>query len=1149
MIADLATEREKINLEKGKAENTLSQITSFLKLITNNPNGEKIAKAILNPTYDVNDRLRFPGSSDTIVLGNKYLLKNDVQRYQEGLQPEQKKLIAQLTDFLFSNETPQELKENLKRFVQSGEMTDFARMEAVMKMKGGDQLKLEINNWTKGYSDEKMRLELERDFFEQLEQKVPTKDILDFLGSFEEKDQKDRELVIRLQIRALSESRLEETTNCLKSFNGDNYDECLNKIEPLAVSGLSENQEAARVISKILYNLELATYRQEVITSINSESKPEELRTLLTTLPERAPIEELDHVKVYEEMRDKVEVQLKEIININRISRANDIRSSFESASPEEVFAGIIDFPTETEEDIAVKQELVALYREYTAVNKPEVFDDKFGQEILRQIDADLKEQFVSPELGKNKPAFNYVRQHFLKTIYPLIESFRADPTTKKTVEDFLGIKNGERMRSLYEIRLKALESQRPLTDTERAYIESVQLLSLFNPYLVAATYTEQGPTSEFLRHHFETLSKKTIDQLKDGDYIPLIQIGTGPSGIAAVGEVVRNNPKLASLMLVVDEGQQPGGPFAIPGGKAWELNSANRRGSPGPTLPDDPNNGSIPELKKVRAYGSPLRWYPGERADGKEIRQGSINVTVDYLPSPDDLSSTARYPTNEDLQTIIALQSAMLISNLALTTKVISVRPNPDQNAQGNKLVTLQINEPGKEPREITITTDAVFVSSGLGDPTYGFKIEGSRAERVINQTKDLKGFPKFSTTLQAFKAFASRTLEEKESPGQTLVIYGGGNSADTLIEFVGSLFQGDNPKVRDVTKIYVVTEGNLSARPRYAAISDLKPRNGKGNLIEFVKARVKDVDFVSDEGDPMDRKLEFIDKDGRVITDASGKNIEADSAISAAGFKPQLDEVFKEYLTSDDQSFKIKGGENSPTEPVKLPTNKDVSVAETLKQDPTILFLGTASNPDFKEEKLLQLPPDARKALQRNGAENAVAIGFRAPDTQAAVNIWLNTKEINVEDVEKEERKKVALKGALKEGDSMSIPLIIPNGDLGIPDHVTNENLILTPLFSYSVGNAIEVETPKGPFTGKLDFELDYDLNSWELKLTFKGGASTSVSKGIEQAVRNACSDYDFQRYALTALNKKRRNRKIDIALSFRSGKLDPQETFVQN
>ena len=200
------------------------------------------------------------------------------------------------------------------------------------------------------------------------------------------------------------------------------------------------------------------------------------------------------------------------------------------------------------------------------------------------------------------------------------------------------------------------------------------------------------GVTSEFLRHHFDRVSRDTLADLKDGDYVPLIQVGLGPNGLASLGEVVRNNPELARQMLVIDAGDQPGGPFAIPRGSAWELNSANRRGASGPTLPDQ---SAYEELKTVRAYGSPLPWYPGERSTrSKNIRQGSINTTVDYLLVPDDLS-TVRYPTNEDLQLILSLQAAMLANRVALKTKLVKSEPNPNPEEKGEKIVTLEIESP----------------------------------------------------------------------------------------------------------------------------------------------------------------------------------------------------------------------------------------------------------------------------------------------------------------------------------------------------------------------------------------------------------------------------------------------------------------------
>ncbi len=263
--------------------------------------------------------------------------------------------------------------------------------------------------------------------------------------------------------------------------------------------------------------------------------------------------------------------------------------------------------------------------------------------------------------------------------------------------------------RSKYELRLSLLRKQRELSPTEERYLRSVEILSTLNPYLVACASVSPGETSEFLRQHFNKVSENTLANLQDGDYVPLVQIGLGPDGLAGLGELVRNNPNLARQTLVIDAGKQPGGPFAVPEGPAWELNSANSRGNEGRTMPDLPNGN---ELKTVRAYGSPAtRWYPGERKVGKDTRAGSINTTVDYLPTPDD-TSKARYPTNEELQLILSMQTALLTNNLALSTRLIDIAKNPDPESQGDKIVTLEITNKDGSKKELKLRTDGLFVS-----------------------------------------------------------------------------------------------------------------------------------------------------------------------------------------------------------------------------------------------------------------------------------------------------------------------------------------------------------------------------------------------------------------------------------------------------
>ncbi len=956
------------------------------------------------------------------------------------------------------------------------------------------------------------------------------------------------QLVAELQtaVSARRKREIVSSTNSSLQLQGRDIDKALAEATPLLNSTRPDEREAGIKLVKSAYTAELANFKNEVQKMITGNVDPEMLRIYIDGLPIRPSVGEIDYVRTVVDTREKAFQSVGEILKVRRIEVATRIRESFASLGVDVVLATIDNFPGETEQDRAIKTQLLELYRSFVATNRPEIFDDTFAEEIRKIKAEQLQAKFTSPELGKNKEAFDFIRTRFIETIYPLVESLRADDTTAPKIKSFLDSDSKDpdkpNPRRQFEQRMRLLEKQRSLTEIERSYLQSVEMLSVFNPYLIACAYSDPGVTIEFLRHHFEKISKNTTSQLKDGDYFPLIQIGLGPNGLAALGETVRNNPDLASSMLVVDAGKQPGGPFAIPEGAAWELNSANRRGSGGRILPKNPNG---EELRTVRSYGSPMRWYPGERGADKSIRQGSINTTVDYLVTPDDLS-TARYPTNEELALVLSLQAAVLTKNVALQTKVIGLEKNPDPHAKGDKLVTLEItDETGV--RQVKIATDAIFGATGLGESGYGFKLEGSRAEKVIAQTKDM-GFSKITRTLEAFNALAGRSNEQVPL-GETLVIWGRGNSADVLIEYIGNIFQGDNPRVRDITKVYIISEGDLSARPRYALINDLKPRNGRGNLIEQINARVTDADFASVEGEPSKRKLIFYGNDGQIIKDRSGNPIVADFAIAATGFRSELDALFENYASD-------KSGESEKgvlREPVTLPTNEEVSVAETLKGDPRVLILGTASKAEFKVDKLDQLPAEARRALLENGAENAVAIGFRAPDTQAAVNIWLNSQDIVVEKKPAgviRENLVVSGKEDVKYGETFWFDRTIVVKDIKIPNNIKDEIRLLSPLFSYNVGNSIELSNPDGKrFTGELNFTLTYDQKTEKFALVFTKATNTPVSREVIEAVKKACMDDDFQKYAFVALKKKRRNPKLDLILSFKNGFVDPKTTFVQS
>ena len=1056
------------------------------------------------------------------------------------------KLCNNLLKIINSPDVPDEIKENLKTSIKTNDERDRERLGIILAEFGNNEIATEINDLTTDITNETRLINLKKDVYTGIVQNKDNAELSKIISDFEGKGASDLELVTELQTAVADKRKREILSSVNKSLKATtrDIDADLAEISPLLRSNRSEERKIGIQLLKAIYQAELANFKDEIQRMISRDVDPEMVRIYIDGFPIRPAVEEIDYVQTVVEIREKAFQSINEILKVREIEAATKIRENFKNGDVNAVLAEIDNFPDITEKKEAIKSQLLELYKSYLATNKPEAFNDEFAEAIRQRESEKFQEKFISPEKGKNKEAFNFIRSRFVETVYPLVESLRADPTTAPKVKSFLESDPKDARKTnpkrQFEQRMGLLENQRPLTDTEKKYLQSVEMLSVFNPYLIACAYADSGVTSEFLRHHFETISENTVSNLKDGDYFPLLQIGLGPNGLAALGETVRNNPDLASTMLVVDAGKQPGGPFAIPEGAAWELNSANRRGSEGRVLPKKPESD---ELKSVRSYGSPLRWYPGERSEDESIRQGSINTTVDYLVNPDDLS-TARYPTNEELQLILSLQTAVLTKNVALKTKVIGLEKNPDPHAKGDKLVTVEITDQ-TGIRQVKIGVDAIFGATGLGESGYGFKLEGSRAEKVIDQTKDMD-FPKITTTLEAFNALAGRS-NEQVSPGETLVIWGKGNSADTLIEYVGNIFQGDNLKVRDITKVYIISEGDLSARPRYALINDLKPRNGRGNLIEQINGRVTDADFSSEEGEISERKLIFYGNDGEIIKDSSGNPIMADSAIAATGFRSKLDSIIENYATEkSNDTEEIR-------KPLNLPTNEGVSVAETLSSDPSVLILGTASNPEFESvDKLAQLPAEAREALLRNGAENAVAIGFRAPDTQAAVNIWLNSQDINVEKksaITTREKLSIVSEDNVEPGESFGFDLVIPTNPR-IPNNIEDEVRLLSPLFAYNVGNSIELNgSNEKRFTGELNFTLTYDAENEALELEFSKENDSPISKAVVEAVKQACLDNDFQKYALIALRKKRRNPKLDLILSFKNGFVEPKTTFVQD
>ena len=907
----------------------------------------------------------------------------------------------------------------------------------------------------------------------------------------------------------------------------EGFTELLGALTELSESPFAQDAERARELAVAAYQKELTTAEQTLLQAISAGASEEKIADIKGSLPIRASVGQFAYAEELAASLQKIELLEAERRRTTLQREIYTLLRLFRAAPATTVLATIQELPAELDADTRIRERVLQFYKQYLLSRRdrrPDDYREAFSFEVqaLKQIIA--PEYDFDQDLGRNAAAVTLLAGRYTDVIHPLFQSLKADAAGERLMDY---IRAGGRDRSVQN--LERLRRQRQLSTIEEAYLASVQMLSYFNPNLLALANTNPGIVSVYLESYFKRQSEATFETIADGEYVPLLQIGLGPNGLTAAGELLRSRPDLAAGALFVDNAELPGGPFAVPKGPAWDLNSANSANVLEPMLPA-PSKNPADEMKTVRAYGSPLRWFPGERLNDSDVRQGSINATVDYLITPDGISDT-RYPDNADMALILQLQAALVARRAVLRTEVVSVESAGDARNPQRKFVTLRQTTADGE-RTVRVQTDNLIISSGLGAPTYGFELRGSRAQAVLQASQDGKRFPRLADTLTAFRALASLENEngnDQPEPGEVMVIYGNGNSADTLIEYLGGLFQGGNRSVRNIKKIYVITNGSLSRRPRYAAISDLRSRRGEGSLVEIVKARVGDVSFAGNSNDP-DQPLVLFDTNGNMIRDSRGELIKATNVIAATGFQSKLDRVLAPLLRG--KRIRSEGALKS----LALPTNKNVTVADTLANDPSVLFVGTASRPGFEiADKLSQLPREAREALLRNGAENAVAIGFRAPDTQAAVRLFTQS----IPTVPTQDNRSTNRRLPHANDETAEPAIFMADSPLPRTRRDTSANAaILTPLINQALADVRIDHYGEVRYS----YQLQFDANRTLLRPL--GPSSAAMNAAVDEACRNPY----FLAYARKAIRARRNSSAIQIELNFQRGRLNYQSSFAQ-
>ena len=274
-------------------------------------------------------------------------------------------------------------------------------------------------------------------------------------------------------------------------------------------------------------------------------------------------------------------------------------------------------------------------------------------------------------------------------------------------------------------------------------------------------------------------------------------------------------------------------------------------------------------------------------------------------------------------------------------------------------------------------------------------------------------------------------------------------------------------------------------------------------------------------------------------------GKVLRVDSVIGASWFSSKRDTIYSAYLKPGEK-FRPKKWDtaSSPVSPIVLPTNKDVAVAEYLKKDPNIIFVGTVSDPRFEWNlaKLAQLPIEPREALLRNDAENAVAIGFRWPDTQAAINIWLSEREVHIDSSPERLPSIYTFDG--KHGSTKNISLE-KQKTYRLPNDIERYKFLLSSLINYEFG--------------KYRYEIQNDTiaKNW-ISFTISENSdglividfSVPIPDDFRWKIQEIFQTKDIQSYITAEFKTLRwRNKKIKTQLYFKNGKLDLKESYTES
>lgn len=271
----------------------------------------------------------------------------------------------------------------------------------------------------------------------------------------------------------------------------------------------------ASELIETFYRADVATTKLGLTTALAFGSSPE---AVFATLEKKRVFPTVKGFSYVEEIK-RVRDELLTIYTVTRLGKALEVTRNFSTVERKRTIEQILALPNILPSDEDLKVQLLERYKIALASaqdprNKEKGL--KLVQETLDAFEAPRKLRgYERPVLGENRSAATSIFASYFKVIDPLFKALSVFPREKLTnaivgTDDVTGRPNA----GFGRINVRAIEKTfrdrgEELPEFLKVYFTSVERMSKINPYLLALAKEEPAVTDEYLRHYFDTESRK----------------------------------------------------------------------------------------------------------------------------------------------------------------------------------------------------------------------------------------------------------------------------------------------------------------------------------------------------------------------------------------------------------------------------------------------------------------------------------------------------------------------------------------------------------------------------------------------------------------------------------------------------------------